>query len=509
MSSAWGVMLGAGLIAGASLGVIAVPLLGALVLIVHAVRRSFHLVPVAVICIAGILGALRFSGSGQPDVPGDLELSTGGTATVVNLPVASGSGERVLMRMESIETGAGRSDTGFIAMAWLPDNAVAAPGDRLVVTWSVTELDELPPGFARYVRSQGAQAVVYVRTIEAVEPSGSWLRPLVRLRRFLSDRFQVLLPGDTGALASGIVTGDDSALGERAERAFLHTGTSHVTAVSGSNVSMLLALWNVIVRPGRVRRTLIVQLTIIGTIWAYAILVGLEPPAVRAALVATIGLMAVRAGRKADPMTLVMLASAILAMWNPAVTSMLSFWLSLVASAAIVSRLPGDTDTTWTGALGAIGSGVFVAYLGTLPIVLTVFGTWSLTAVIANALLAPAMLVAFPVTFAFAGLMLVAPALAPLVAWLPEAVLAIALLTVERLAALGAPLELGTAGRLVSAPVAIVCGLATLGMSRDGRRWSRLTATRWAGPMPRMMVPAVALGMLAGCLAASAVTLFR
>ncbi len=324
------------------------------------------------------------------------------------------------------------------------------------------------------------------------------------LRRTLSLRFLSVLPGDVGALASGIVTGDDSALSDPARNSFLVTGTTHITAVSGSNISMLLVLWNLLVRPGRYRRMLVLQVGIITTIWAYAVLVGLEPPAVRAALVASLGLLAARSGRQPDLMTLLVLASAALAFWDPDATRTLSFWLSFIASAAIAGQLrlePGGEG--WMAGARAITGAVLAAYIGTLPIVLAVFGTWSLSAVIADVVLAPLMTLAFPLCFALALILLALPAIGGAIAWIPGLVLELALAAVEALPA-APPLQLATVGWIGILPVGLACAAIAALWSQDGRRWALLVLERWQRSRGVLLVIAVATvaGVVAGAVLA-------
>ena len=49
-------------------------------------------------------------------------------------------------------------------------------------------------------------------------------------------------PGDAGVLLSGFVTGDDRALTAARRDAFLRTSTVHLTAVSGANLALLVAV---------------------------------------------------------------------------------------------------------------------------------------------------------------------------------------------------------------------------------------------------------------------------
>lgn len=500
-------LIGAGLIGGVWLGPIAVPILAVAVLVADLVRGRLHYVPCVVVVLAAIVGALRSVGENVVDIPDDVATSVGGSGTVASLPSPSRSGDRVLMRVDAVNySGAGSRAADFPAVVWLPEDVIVAPGDRLTVRWSMQNLGMIAPGFGSYVRSQGASAIGYASEVEVVAVGGSWMKRLVHVRRTLSDRFESVLPGDTGALASGIVTGDDSALDDSAREAFLRTGTSHITAVSGSNVAMLLALWNLVVRPGRFRRMALVQVAIIVTIWLYAVLVGLEPPAVRAALVASLAILATRSGRHPDPMTLLFLASATLVVWDPRAIMMVSFWLSFIASAALVSRLPREPQTGWADGAKALGSGVIFAYLGTLPIVLMIFGTWSVSAILANALLAPLMAVAFPLAFAL-GLLLLLPQVAALVAWVPELVLALALHVVHGLASSAAPLEFETVGWVGIVPVGMLCAMLTLAFSQDGRRWAVLVASgrQRSGTALSILI----LGGLFGAAAGAVVALVR
>ncbi|MDQ3539440.1 MAG: ComEC family competence protein [Chloroflexota bacterium] len=486
----------------------ALPTVLVIMLAVTLVRGQVRIPPLAIVVAAAVIGMLR----GSDDVPGALPdalgASSGGAGSVASLPSPSRSGDRVLFQVETIHVGGSRPiASDFVAMLWLPEDVEVAPGDRLSVTWSIEDASDIAPGFGSYVRSQGADAVGYVSLIDDIESGGSWTARLVDLRRTLSVRFELVLRGDPGALASGIVTGDDSALSDSTSDAFLRTGTSHITAVSGSNVSMLLALWNLMVRPGRFRRMVGVQVAIITTIWLYAVLVGLEPPAVRAALVASLGLLASRSGRHPDPMTLLFLASAALVMWDPHTTRMISFWLSFVASAALIGRLPADPGRGWAANVRAIGGGVLFAYLATLPIVLAVFGTWSVSAVVANAVLAPLMMVAFPFSFMLGFVLLVAPQVAGVIAWIPGIVLEAALLMVGGLSGAASPLEFRTTGWVAIFPLGILCAIIILGFSQDGKRWMMLLVHRWE--TSRATVAVVSLAFLAGAAAGVALAVVR
>jgi hypothetical protein len=126
-----------------------------------------------------------------------------------------------------------------------------------------------------------------------------------------------------------------------------------------------------------------------------------------------------------------------------------------------ISRIPARMEGGWKESIRTLVEAVVLAQVATLPIILTTFNTWSLVSILANVLLSPLMLVAFPLTFLFAAIVLIVPPLAPLLAWIPGFFLGAALQLVEDLAILLPPVTANPDGYL----------LALLLLSRDGHRW--------------------------------------
>jgi len=406
----------------------------------------------------------------------------------------------------AFESGSRPADD-LIVLAWLPDGERVVPGDRFEVGWSVDPLEVVDPGYGSYVESRGAAAIGHIWWLSSRSDGPAFYRRLINLRHRVSDGLQTVLPGDAGALAAGIVTGDDSGLGESARDAFLRTGTTHITAVSGSNVAMLLAIWNLVIPAGRNRRLLVVQGLIIVSIWLYAILVGLEPPALRAAIMATLILLASRFGRRPDLLTLLALTSAGMVLWDPNYVRMVAVWLSVVATAAIIMRVPTAPGVNWKPVSRGMVEGVGLAQIATLPIVLSTFGTWSLTSVLANGLLSPLMWLAFPLCFVLAAIVVVVPWVAPIAALLPLIPLEISLSIVQILGAAMPPLDLHNAGLAGVVAVAVPClaGLALLGA--NPKRWGGIAASQWR--RRPVAVGALLIGPALGFLVALLIVLVR
>jgi competence protein ComEC len=404
--------------------------------------------------------------------PPDLEASERATGVVLTMPEPSGNNMAAHIRVDALDAGDGWAKVEpFTAIVTLADGADLAMGDEVTIAWSAETMESLPPGYSGYLAARGVTATARASKVD-VEEQGPRLFQFVQdVRDDLAEGFDHLMPGDAGALATGIVTGDDSGLSEEASEAFLRTGTSHITAVSGSNVAMVLAVWNLVIPAGRRRRLLAIQITIVVSIWLYALLTGLEPPATRAATMASLMLFGSRFGRRPDPMTLLALTSAAMVLWNPRNVEMISFWLSIVATAAIISRVPTESGSGGSRVARGMFEGTMLAQIATLPFVLITFGTWSLVSVVANVLLAPLLWAAFPLCFLLGVIILVAPMLAPMVSWAPYIILTMCLEIVQGLGDVMPQVSIAHSGLAGALAIGVPCLIAVLILGKDGQRW--------------------------------------
>ena len=480
MGEPWGLGIGTAIVLGALIGTPALILLPAIVIVAQVVRGRAGVRFLLVIVTFTALGAGRMAMQDVPDVPPDLAESTGAHLRVETLPRTSNAGDSVLASVLQLdfETGT-RPGNGMIVHIWLPEDERVAPGDELEVAWSVTPLHMIDPGYGSYVASRGAIAEGRIWWVSSREQGPAILHRLADLRHHISDGLQGVLPGDAGALASGIVTGDDSALSDAAGYAFRNTGTSHITAVSGANVAMILAIWNLVIPAGRNRRLIVVQAVVIISIWMYAVLVGLEPPALRAAIMATLILLASRSGRRPDLLTLLAMTSAAMVLWDPGYVRAVGFWLSVVATGAIIMRVPSVAGTGWRPMLRGMLEGVALAQIATLPVVLMTFGTWSLTSILANAILAPLIWLAFPLCFLLAAIVLVLPWIAPIVALAPVIPLNVALQIVGMLGSAMPPLDFTNAGVAGVVAITLPCVIGLALLSSETQRWGSIVARQW------------------------------
>ena len=194
---------------------------------------------------------------------------------------------------------------------------------------------------------------------------------------------------------------------------FRAAGLSHLTAVSGQNVLLLLAAAGPLL--GRLRPVARWMATV-GLIGWFVLLTRAEPSVLRAGVMAALAATAFVLGRQAEPLRLLALAVIVLLLVDPLLTWSVGFWLSVGATAGVV--VGAVTLAPRLHRLGPLALPVAVtlgAQAGVALPSLLVFGRLSLTGTVANLVAVPVaglvMLVGLPACL-LAGIV---PAVGPVV----------------------------------------------------------------------------------------------
>src|ERR1700759_1230013 len=208
------------------------------------------------------------------------------------------------------------------------------------------------------------------------------------------------MPPREAALARGFVLGDDDELDPATKEDFIRAGLSHLTAVSGENVTLLallampiLAMFGV---PLRER-----LLWTIALIAVYVPLAGSGPSIQRAGGMGAIGLLATLQGRRTSRLYALALAAVVTLAIDPRVASNVGWQLSFAAVLGIlllaspirgwlVARL-GAARSPWRRVLAEGIAVTVAATLATAPLIAYVFEEISLTSLAANVFAMPAV----------------------------------------------------------------------------------------------------------------------
>ena len=209
------------------------------------------------------------------------------------------------------------------------------------------------------------------------------------------------IPDDAAALLMGLAVGDESTLSPELDRAMIRSGLSHLTAVSGSNTSLVCGLALALVAGLGLSWRIRVMASLL-VLAGYVELVRPQPSVLRAAAMGVVGLIALSAGgRRRGPPAL--LASAlVLLVWLPQFAVSIGFALSFAATAGLLVIGPALADglARWRATrrfpepLRLAFAVAAAAHVATLPLAVLMGNGASLVALPANVLVAPLVPVA-------------------------------------------------------------------------------------------------------------------
>lgn len=209
--------------------------------------------------------------------------------------------------------------------------------------------------------------------------------PEVRLREAIESRLIRWLPGDTGALAAGLLIGGDDLLSYRIVEDFRSAGLSHITAASGYNVVVVSGwLMGGLVRLVGRKRAIYFGIV---SILIYTVIAGLTIPVIRAGLMVIFGYIGLLLGRKADSWWNLFVITSLMVIFKPHWAFDISFQLSVAATVGVIlgGRMTYfGSKTTWIKGLISDAKTTMGAWIFTLPIIMHYFGRLSIVAPLAN-----------------------------------------------------------------------------------------------------------------------------
>jgi competence protein ComEC len=407
--------------------------------------------------------------------------STHGAWTIVGVRAAGGRRirERALLRADRLEE--------------LP-----AYGEPFTLHASARAFE--PVGFGAYARSLSAWVELHPAgqiTVTGQAPALIRGTNIVRARTRAAAGLH--LDPERAALLSGLVTGDIRGLPQARVDQLKDAGLSHLIAVSGSNVALVLAGVLGLARLAGIGTRAQRWIGLAALCW-FALLVRAEPSVLRASVMAALVLLAGMLGRGSDPTHTLAVAVVLLLLFDPTIAGQLGFGLSVLATAGVLvlapllaKRLPGPRRVRLLVA-ASLG-----AQLGVAPLLVKLEGAVPLTILPANLVAVPAAGAASVIGVAAALVAQVWPTAGGAVAASASLPLGVVLWAGEHFAEgprIG-PRDLLTpaAVRLAVAAVAAVAVLAAVAaIARGGRRtWGLwpLTAAAVAAAVAFGVLPAV------------------
>ncbi len=223
-------------------------------------------------------------------------------------------------------------------------------------------------------------------------------------RRFISS-LQSVLPAPLGSFGLGLLVGQRSTLPDALHDQLSAVGLTHIVAVSGYNLTILIQFIRRFMRDRSKYQSIVLMLSLIGL---FVAMTGSSASIVRASIVSILSLWAWYYGRTFRPSVLILLVAALSAGWFPSyLWSDIGWHLSFLAFGGILILAPlvskrffkkGSPHPIILVCIETISAQAL-----TFPIILYVFGRFSTISLISNLIIVPLVPLAMALSF-IAGL---------------------------------------------------------------------------------------------------------
>jgi competence protein ComEC len=282
-------------------------------------------------------------------------------------------------------------------------------GDEVLVSGTLEKPGQIEDfHYDRFLSRYGVYSVMYRARVETVSSGhGSALFAfLYEMKKRFESQINRLYPEPHASFMAGLLTGSRKGIPEHLLADFQTTGLTHIIAISGYNISIVIAIISsfLFFLPLKWR-----FLPSVLAIIFFTFFVGASPSVVRAAIMGGLGLFALQVGRQNHSFIAILLTGACMVAWNPKFLwydagFQLSFLsvLGLSYLAPFLERLFSAVPHT----LGLRESlqMTIAAQLMAVPLIVVLFGHFSLIAPVANIFVAP--FIPLAMLFGFLGTMI-------------------------------------------------------------------------------------------------------
>ena len=260
-----------------------------------------------------------------------------------------------------------------------PDWAGVRLGARVRVSGQLDRADG--PDLAAVLTTRGSPVVI--------DEPGPVFRAVDEVRQGIRDAVRPQ-PANPRALVPALVDGDDGRMADDVQADFRTSGLTHLLAVSGTNLTLIVGFLLILARWVGVRARGLVVVGVLGVV-GFVLLARTEPSVLRAAVMGSVALIGMGVHGRERGTRALGLAVLVLLLVDPWLAQSLGFALSVAATAGILLFAPPwrDAMARWLPLWVAEAISVpLAAQLACTPLVAAISGQVSLVAVGANLVVA-------------------------------------------------------------------------------------------------------------------------
>ncbi|MDZ7266559.1 MAG: DNA internalization-related competence protein ComEC/Rec2 [candidate division KSB1 bacterium] len=329
--------------------------------------------------------------------------------TVASVPEARPNSWRFRCRALAIWTAGTVERIHGAVLAYLKTAEPPAVSETLIMRGRLVLPDaSRNPGafdYRAYLKAAGINAIFFasdsLQWCSGKTARFSGDRLVAQVKIWMESRLAHFASGQELALLQALLLGNRTSLEDEVIENFSRTGLIHVLAVSGLHVGFIALILVVLVELVRVPRRWQWPVLVAGLTF-YAVLTGLQPPVLRATVMAAVVLLGRALQRSVSIYNSLGIAAVLILLWQPLQLFQIGFQLSFVAVLGIVylyrpllfhlAKLPGSRLPGMRPAVALLAVSL-AAQLATVPLTAMAFGRVPLLAIVGNLLVIPASFV--------------------------------------------------------------------------------------------------------------------
>lgn len=235
-------------------------------------------------------------------------------------------------------------DINILAIA--DRNVKVSYGDEVVIHGILTEPENfiIQSGkefnYKRYLANQDIYFMIKNADIEIIShENGSKIKSLLyKLKNAFMKNVNKVIPIPESDLANGLILGSRGGFNQETKQEFIETGTIHIIALSGYNVSIVAG--NVMKFFSLFFSQIVSTIFGIIVVLLFIIMTGASTTAIRAGIMATIMLLGQITGRNYIAGRALVIAGLLMVAYDPRIISDMSFQLSFIATGGVIYLTP-------------------------------------------------------------------------------------------------------------------------------------------------------------------------
>ncbi len=317
--------------------------------------------------------------------------------TVTRPPKPNGDMYVMTVKQEKIERAGKTYKSGGNILVYVSDRAELRAGDRIEVSGKYQRPQENRNdggfNYRKYLKTDDIRATMFVSKsrVKFVEYSPTPGTYAFVFSQKLGNKITSYISGEEGELVRAVVLGDKEGFTDEMKNNFSDCGISHIVAVSGMHMSILIMFIMNLGMIFGIKRKLR-AISAIAVILCYVFMLGFVPSAIRAAVMGIAVMSATLINRREDFATSVLTGAFIILLINPYSIFDTGFLLSFAAVTGIylfAERFNGIFIKILPSSVCAAVAMSVSVNLMTFPITATVFNKINFVGIIANIIIVP------------------------------------------------------------------------------------------------------------------------